>query len=179
MGAPRYFCSVGLIILAGLLCFFALDGCGNRQGFSRLRSCRLPGSDEEEFCGKLTVFENRQTRTGRTIDLNVVVLPAFDPKNKAEPLFDLAGGPGVASTSRAIFYVTEGRDYRRKHDIVLVDQRGTGQSNPLTAEPKKKTPQDYLTEMYPVNYVKNLRRTLEQRADLTQYTTSIAMDDLD
>ena len=179
MGAPRYFCSVGLIILAGLLCFFALDGCGNRQGFSRLRSCRLPGSDEEEFCGKLTVFENRQTRTGRTIDLNLVVLPAFDPKNKAEPLFDLAGGPGVASTSRAIFYVTEGRDYRRKHDIVLVDQRGTGQSNPLTAEPKKKTPQDYLTEMYPVNYVKNLRRTLEQRADLTQYTTSIAMDDLD
>ena len=33
--------------------------------------------------------------------------------------------------------------------------------------------------MYPVNYVQNLRQTLEQRADLTQYTTSIAMDDLD
>src|SRR6266487_7101069 len=179
MGAPRYFWSVGLIVLAGLLCFFALDGCGNRQGFSGLRPCRLAGIDEEELCGKLTVFENRQTRTGRTIDLNVVLLPAFDPKNKAEPLFDLAGGPGVAATSRAIFYATEGREYRRKHDIVLVDQRGTGQSNPLTAEPKKKTPQDYLTEMYPVNYVKNLRRTLEQRADLTQYTTSIAMDDLD
>jgi len=179
MGAPRYFCSVGLIILAGLLCFFALDGCGNRQGFSRLRPCRLAGIDEELFCGKLTVFENRQTRIGRTIDLNVVVLPAFDPKNKAEPLFDLAGGPGVAATSRAIFYATEGREYRRKHDIVLVDQRGTGQSNPLTAEPKKKTPRDYLTEMYPVDYVKVLRRTLERHADLTQYTTSIAMDDLD
>jgi pimeloyl-ACP methyl ester carboxylesterase len=33
--------------------------------------------------------------------------------------------------------------------------------------------------MYPVDYVQNLRQTLEQRADLTQYTTSIAMDDLD
>ena len=33
--------------------------------------------------------------------------------------------------------------------------------------------------MYPVDYVKNLRQTLEQRADLTQYTTTIAMDDLD
>src|SRR5438552_18117655 len=33
--------------------------------------------------------------------------------------------------------------------------------------------------MYPVEYVKSLRQTLEQRADLTQYTTSIAMDDLD
>jgi pimeloyl-ACP methyl ester carboxylesterase len=177
MGAPRYF--FGVIIVTGLLCFFALDGCGHREGFSGLRPCRLTGIDEEVLCGKLTVFENRQTRTGRTIDLNVVVLPAFDPKNKAEPLFDLAGGPGVAATSRAEFYATEGREYRRKHDIVLVDQRGTGQSNPLTAEPVKKTPQDYLTEMYPVEYVKNLRRTLERHADLTQYTTSIAMDDLD
>jgi pimeloyl-ACP methyl ester carboxylesterase len=175
----RYSCSIGLIVLAGLLCFFALDGCGNRQGFSRLKPCRLPGIGEELLCGKLTVFENRQTRAGRTIDLNVVVLPAFDPKNKAEPLFNLEGGPGAAATNNASFYATYGKDYRRKHDIVLVDQRGTGKSNPLTAKPIKKTAQDYLTEMYPVEYVKNLRRTLEQHADLTQYTTSIAMDDLD
>ena len=33
--------------------------------------------------------------------------------------------------------------------------------------------------MYPVDYVQRLRQTLESRADLTQYTTSIAMDDLD
>src|SRR5205814_5537935 len=33
--------------------------------------------------------------------------------------------------------------------------------------------------MYTVDYVKRLRQTLERRADLTQYTTSIAMDDLD
>ena len=33
--------------------------------------------------------------------------------------------------------------------------------------------------MYPVDYVREMRRALEQRADLTKYTTSIAMDDLD
>src|SRR5204863_7656899 len=55
---------------------------------------------------------------------------------------------------------------------------GTGRSNPLRM-PTKKTPQYYLSEMYPVDYVKTLRQTLEQRADLRQYTTSIAMDDLD
>jgi pimeloyl-ACP methyl ester carboxylesterase len=179
MRVLRHFCFVGLIVLAALLCFFALDGCGSREGLSKLRPCRLPGIGEELLCGKLTVFENRQTRAGRKIDLNVVVLPAFDQKNKSEPLFDLEGGPGAAATGGAFFYAKEGRDYRRKHDVVLVDQRGTGQSNPLTARPAKKTPQDYLTEMYPVEYVKNLRRTLEQQADLTQYTTSIAMDDLD
>jgi len=179
MGAPRYFCSVGLIILAGLLCFFALHGCGNRRAHSKLKPCRLPGLDEELLCGKLTVFENRETRTGRMIDLNVVVLPAFDQKNKSEPLFDIEGGPGAAASNAAMFYAKEGKEYRRKHDVVLVDQRGTGKSNPLTAERVKKAPQDYLKEMYPVDYVKNLRRTLEQRADLTEYTTPIAMDDLD
>ena len=172
-------CSIGLIALAGLLCFVALDGCRQHRGDSKLKPCRLPGTGEEVLCGKLTVFENRETRTGRTIDLNVVVVPAFDQKDKTEPLFQLDGGPGVAATNGAYFYANEGKDYRRKHDVVLVDQRGTGKSNPLTQPPRKKTPQDYLREMYPVDYVKNLRRTLEQHADLTQYTTSIAMDDLD
>src|SRR5206468_9564877 len=117
-------------------------------------------------------------RTGRTIDLNIVVLPAFDQKTKAEPFFHLDGGPGVAATDAAGFYATDGREYRRHHDVVLVDQRGTGRSNGLSI-PQEKTPQHYLSEMYPVEYVREMRHALEQRADLTQYTTSIAMDDLD
>ena len=147
-------------------------------GLSKLRPCRLPGIGEELLCGKLTVFENRETRTGRTMDLNIVVLPAFNQKNKTEPLFDLAGGPGAASTAAANFYAGPGKEYRRRHDVVLVDQRGTGQSNRL-AIPQEKTAQHYLREMYPVDYVREMRQALEQRADLTKYTTPIAMDDLD
>jgi pimeloyl-ACP methyl ester carboxylesterase len=145
---------------------------------AKLNPCRLEGIDEQLFCGKLTVFENREMRTGRKIELNVVVLPAFDQKTKAEPWFDLAGGPGAASTDAARFYTTFGKEYRRRRDVVLVDQRGTGKSNPLSI-PREKTPQYYLSEMYPIDYVRNLRQTLARRADLTQYTTSIAMDDLD
>ena len=158
-----------------------VSGCAKNRptgGLSKLKPCRLVGIREELLCGKLTVFENRKTRNGRTIDLNIVVLPAFDQKNKAEPLFDLAGGPGAASTAAADFYAGPGKDYRRRHDVVLVDQRGTGQSNRL-AIPEEKTAQHYLREMYPVGYVREMRRALEQRADLTKYTTSIAMDDLD
>ncbi len=165
----------------GVLFIFALSDCSKHQGFgglSRLKPCRLAGIDEKLLCGQLTVPENRQTRVGRTIGLNVVVLPAFDQKTKAEPLFDLAGGPGAAATEGARFYAQQGKEYRRRRDVVLVDQRGTGRSNPLSM-PTKKTPQHYLSEMYPVDYVKSLRQTLEERADLTQYTTSIAMDDLD
>jgi len=158
-----------------------VSGCAKHRlpgGLSNLEPCRLSGIDEELFCAKHTVFEDRETRTGRTIDLNIVVLPAFDQTTKAEPLFNLAGGPGASSAEQADFYAGPGKDYRRRHDVVCVDQRGTGKSNRLTI-PRQKTPQYYLSEMYPVDYVKEMRHALEQHADLTKYTTSIAMDDLD
>jgi pimeloyl-ACP methyl ester carboxylesterase len=167
--------------IGAVLLLLDVGGCAKRRlpgGLSKLKPCRLAGIHEELFCGKLTVFENRETRTGRTIDLNVVVLPAVNQQNKAEPLFDLAGGPGASSVDRADFYAGPGKVYRRRHDVVLVDQRGTGKSNGL-AIPREKTPQYYLKEMFPVDYVKQMRRALEKRADLTKYTTSIAMDDLD
>ncbi|HEY2799072.1 MAG TPA: alpha/beta hydrolase [Chthoniobacterales bacterium] len=182
MRPSRLLVSLALVGFSGAFFLFSLGGClkrGPAEETGKLKPCRLPGIEEELLCGKLTVFENRQSRTGRTIDLNVVVLPALDPKKKEEPLFDLAGGPGVASTEAAPFYAGEGKEARRHRDVVLVDQRGTGKSNGLKPAPRRKTPQDFLTEMYPVDYVKNLRQTLESRADLTQYTTSIAMDDLD
>jgi pimeloyl-ACP methyl ester carboxylesterase len=163
--------------------FFLLDagGCAKHRlqgGLSKLKPCRLAGIDEELLCDKLTVFEDRAKRTGRTIDLNIVVVPAVNQKTKAEPLFDLAGGPGASSADAAGFYAGPGKIYRQQHDVVCVDQRGTGKSNRL-AIPREKTPQYYLSEMYPIDYVKEMRRALEECADLTKYTTSIAMDDLD
>jgi len=177
----RWVCSILLITVGVVLLLLDVGGCAKHRlpdGLSKLKPCRLGGIDEELFCGKLRVFENRETRTGRTIDLNVVVLPAFDQKAKAEPLFDLAGGPGASSADRADFYAGPGKDYRRRHDVVCVDQRGTGKSNRL-AIPRAKTPSYYLSEMFPIDYVREMRHALEQRADLTKYTTSIVMDDLD
>jgi pimeloyl-ACP methyl ester carboxylesterase len=128
------------------------------------------------LCGKLRVYEDRQLRTGRTIELNIVVLPALGAK-RFRPLFDLQGGPGVGATMDLELFVKEIPQYRQGRDIVLVDQRGTGGSNPLRCDPLPgATPLD---EMYPVLYVKQCRSELEKRADLTEYTTEVAMDDLD
>jgi pimeloyl-ACP methyl ester carboxylesterase len=179
--ALRWVCSIPLITAGVVLLLLDAGGCARQRlpgGLSKLKPCRLAGIDEQLFCGKLTVFENRETRTGRTIDLNVVVLPAFDQKTKAEPVFDLAGGPGASSVAAAGFYAGPGKEYRRRHDVVCVDQRGTGDSNRLAIS-REKTASYYLSEMYPIDYVKKMRHALEQRADLKKYTTSIAMDDLD
>ncbi len=181
MRGLRWVCSVLLVTTGVLFLLIYAGGCARHPmpaGLSNLKPCRVEGVNDELLCGKLTVFENRQTRIGRTIDLSLVVLPALDQKAKAEPLFDLAGGPGASSADGAGFYAGPGKEYRRRHDVVCVDQRGTGKSNRL-AIPRQKTPQYYLSEMYPVDYVREMRQALEKRADLTKYTTSIAMDDLD
>src|SRR5204862_5307811 len=170
-----------LSVTTAVVLFLLAAGCTRHHlpgGLSKLKPCRLAGINEDLFCGKLPVFENRETQAGRTIDLNIVVLPAFNQNAKAEPLFDLAGGPGASSVDAAGFYAGPGKDYRRRHDVVCVDQRGTGKSNRLSI-PRQKTAQYYRSEMFPVDYVKRMRHALEKRADLTKYTTSIAMDDLD
>ena len=102
----RWACSALLIVVGAALLLLDAGGCAKQRavgGLSKLKPCRVEGTNEELLCGKLTVFENRQMRTGRTIDLNIVVLPALDQKTKAEPLFDLAGGPGASSAKERAF----------------------------------------------------------------------------
>src|SRR4051812_2851049 len=147
--------------VAGAICVFAFGSAGcHKQEMSAekakahgpLQPCKLHGINQELLCGKLTVFENREKRAGRTIDLKVVVLPALGGNHTEAPLFHLEGGPGVAATGVADFYAQEGTEYRRHRDVVLVDQRGTGESNLLAVPARMRSPQEYLSEMYPVEY---------------------------
>lgn len=128
--------------------------------------------------GTYTVWENRQTQTGRTIDLNVVILHATGENPKPDPIFEMAGGPGMDVTTIAR---RARRHPQRKHrDIVLVTQRGTGGSMPLHCEllGTDDNVQGYLTGVWDLEVYERCRDELSQRADLTQYSTSIAADDL-
>jgi len=146
-----------------------------------LRLCRVRDVTEDLLCGSLEVFENRERRSGRKISLNVVVIPAQIPAPRPDPTFHLEGGPGIAATMAAGVYVNLLPGYRRDRDVVLVDQRGTGGSNPLTCDLSSDTPNPggRLDEMYPPAAVAACRERLGPSADLTLYTTPIAMDDLD
>jgi pimeloyl-ACP methyl ester carboxylesterase len=69
-----------------------------------------------------------------TIKLIVAVIPALNRRAHAAPLFLLAGGPGQAATAMYASYASAFARVNRNHDIVLVDQRGTGHSAPLTCD---------------------------------------------
>lgn len=128
-------------------------------------------------CGTVTVPENRDAPY-RTIALNVTVFEATGPGPHAPPLFDIDGGPGLAVSMHADFYATFGSAYRARRDIVLVDQRGTGGSNPLHC-PAISSPDATYTPLYPAEDVTACRTALESNSDLTQYGTDAAVADLD
>jgi pimeloyl-ACP methyl ester carboxylesterase len=139
-----------------------------------------PAADGEGLCGSYEVYENRASKTGRKIALHILLLPAFAEKPAADPMFAFAGGPGQGATE--VFpMVTAMVALRQKHDLVLIDQRGTGQSNPLPC-PVELTDAALMITGVSASSVQDLaecRKQLETKADLTQYTTSYFADDVD
>lgn len=145
-----------------------------------LRDCEVEGVPGKAKCGTLEVFENRATKKGRMISLNIVVYPATGAKREPDPLVYFAGGPGSAATEDARGMVHEFAKIREHRDLVFVDQRGTGGSHPLNCEfYNPADEQSYLGYFFPLEDVRKCRAELEPKADLKLYTTPIAMDDMD
>jgi pimeloyl-ACP methyl ester carboxylesterase len=129
-------------------------------------------------CGVLEVPENPREPDGRKIGLHVARVPAVNRRKQADALFVLAGGPGQAASS---FYASVAAAFgrvQRERDIVLVDQRGTGASNPLDcAEDEER--------LYPASEAQIAAATrrcldaLRPRASPAYYTTSLAVSDLE
>jgi pimeloyl-ACP methyl ester carboxylesterase len=139
-----------------------------------------PCGDSQGLCGTYEVFENRAAQSGRKIALHVLILPARAEKPASDPVFGFAGGPGQ-SAAEAFPLVTAMVALRQTHDLVLIDQRGTGKSNPLPCPIDMKDAQLLLsgTGGSAVKDLPGCRKELEARADLTQYTTSNSADDVD
>lgn len=141
-----------------------------------LSPCRLAGT-VEALCGTYTVYENREAGNGRTIDLNIAVLPATSNTPQPDPLFMLAGGPGQAATEGFPLALSLLDGLTEERDIVLVDQRGTGASNSLACPNLLEADMTEADEDTFIQLMAECRTSLD--ADLTQYVTEIAMADLD
>jgi len=171
-----------LVLATFLLALHAADAMPEKASKStlELKPCQIPQVKGDAKCGALEVFENRATKKGRKIPIHIVVLPATGQKREPDPLFYFAGGPGSAATEDASGIAQAFAPIHEHRDLVFVDQRGTGQSNPLNCvlfDPKD--PQSFLGAFFPLEAVRQCRTQLEPKADLTLYTTDIAMDDID
>ncbi len=146
-----------------------------------LTDCRLtpPGGTGSvpARCGRLEVAENPAEPAGKRISLSVAVVRALDARAHAAPLFIVAGGPGQAASDFYAGYAQAFAPTARSHDIVLLDQRGTGGSNRLVCA----FPDDFDVAAPPPSVIRELsatcRNNLAGRPEY--YTSSVAIRDLE
>ncbi|MEZ4667916.1 MAG: alpha/beta fold hydrolase [Anaerolineae bacterium] len=95
-------------------------------------------------CGYLIVPEDRSDPNSPTIQLAFAVLYAPGDDVKADPVIYLAGGPG----SNAVGDVSGWMDisYLQDRDLILLDQRGTGYSQPSLNCPEVENSEDDATQ---------------------------------
>jgi pimeloyl-ACP methyl ester carboxylesterase len=118
---------VGLVAAAGIVVGIDRAFLSNQARWSP-EPCLVQGIDAR--CGTFVVPENRAKPTGRTIGLQVVVLPARLASVRTDAVAYLAGGPGRAASEQAIAQGWQSSALNTYRDLLLVDQRGTGGSKP-------------------------------------------------
>ena len=118
---------VGLVAIAGIVVgidrvFFS----GEARYSWPPEPCVVQGIDAR--CGTFVVPENRAEPDGRTVGLNVVVLPARFEATPNIAVTYLTGGPGDAATEQWFAQGWQSSSLNTVRDLLLVDQRGTGRS---------------------------------------------------
>jgi len=171
-------------LLGSCLSLAAMNVCagpGEDAAGLELETCELvvPGTPLSTVgeCGWLDVAENPDEPEGRRIRIRIARIPAQGRVAEPDPLVFFAGGPGQSATESWPIIAGALRKVNETRDILLVDQRGTGQSNAL------KCPQIELDKAMAQEW-EELERTTQECLDSLDgdprfYTTTIAMYDVD
>jgi pimeloyl-ACP methyl ester carboxylesterase len=153
-------------------------------GSLAFKPCSLPspsprGEPLEAQCTTFAVPEDRSKPGGRSIALNIAWIPPRNTGDPAtDPVFFLAGGPGQAAVATFPALAPVFNDVMKDRGIVLVDQRGTGKSNPLNC----KSAGNEQVDSDPAaarTWIEGCIAALSAKADLRRYTTTDAVADLD
>lgn len=152
-------------------------GSARRDSSLNLRTCHVAELAEAVTCGTWRVAENRTSPTGRTIDIQFAVLPALRRARAAEPLVMFAGGPGQGARAMAAAVDRHLRRVRRTRDVLLVDLRGTGDSQIFTCM----SPEDDVDAVTDVHWLeRDVPSCLAASpVDPRQFTHAAALADLD
>ena len=144
------------------------------------KSCRLPSITQPARCGALSVLENPERADGRRLTIHFAVIPAASADALPDPIVVLMGGPGEKAIESASLYVGKLRSLLTDRDLLLVDQRGTGQSAPLECHLfSPANPAASVRDFFPPAAVSRCADELEKTADLTRYTYPYFANDLE
>ncbi len=90
--------------------------------------CNYDKLPVQATCGYLAVPQDHNRPDGPLILLAVTILKARNPSSAPDAVVYLAGGPGSSATLDVEIWAKQ--PFLKRRDLVLVDQRGTGNSSP-------------------------------------------------
>jgi predicted metal-binding membrane protein/pimeloyl-ACP methyl ester carboxylesterase len=137
--------------------------------------CNVSGFHARALCGSVAVRESDSS--GRTIRIAYVVVPA--ERRNIGAVVVVGGGPGQPGTEFANIADPAQTAIHRDHDLLFVDQRGTGRSHPLQCPELFASRAHAFAELFPSEELRACRARLAQDADLNAYGTDRAANDLD
>jgi pimeloyl-ACP methyl ester carboxylesterase len=160
----------------------ALVGAGHSLAQTlELEDCRIsagPGAPSMAArCGTLVRPLDPSGEVEGEIDLRVAVVPALNLTPQPDPLVPIAGGPGQGSVQFYSAYSRAFEEVRKDRDILLIDQRGTGESSRMDCDFDDDLAEgEYSTEVT----IKYTKLCLEQLPhDPRFFTTSVAVTDME
>lgn len=111
----------------------ASEVSGTPEQLSEFSECTIGNAAGllDAQCATFSVPLNYDEPAGQTIELKVALLESQSNDPKPDPFTLIAGGPGQSATESFPSVSYAFRHIRQERDIVLLDQRGTGESNKL------------------------------------------------
>ncbi|HEU0277587.1 MAG TPA: alpha/beta fold hydrolase [Rhodanobacteraceae bacterium] len=159
-----------------------------RMGSLTLTACALKQPDSAQttpaYCARFKVPENRADPRGRSIALALAIVKSSSAVPDRDLVTYLAGGPGQSAIQTYPSIAPGLAPLLQHHDLLLVDQRGTGDSHPLEC-PKVEASQAQkfvASDLPPAEITAQIAacaKEVEQTADPRAYTTSAAVADLE
>lgn len=164
-----------------VLTFLALGVAGHSATALELEDCRISAgpaySSMKARCGTLARPENPDDPDSPMLNIRVVVVPALNLKPEADPVVPLAGGPGQGAVQ---FYAAYSHAFdlvRRNRDILLVDQRGTGESAHMGCPIDEEIIEGQYSIEKTIEFTQECLDALPH--DPRYFTTSVAVKDLE
>jgi pimeloyl-ACP methyl ester carboxylesterase len=138
---------IGALGLVWLAFVAAADGAVAEPGKLARADCWFKAPDKiTTHCYRLSVPESRAGRSTVTLELPVVVISVPETRKREDPVVYLAGGPGDGAwldADRIGFWweFVANNAWVNERDLVLVDQRGTGLTQPRMDCPEEEAAQ--------------------------------------
>ena len=145
-----------------------------------LHSCSVPGVKRRARCGAIEVQEDPDRPGSRKLEIHFAVIPPASGHARPDPIVPLLGGPGESAIESGQYFVERLGQMLNDRDLLLVDQRGTGQSNALRCHFfSSDNPAESLQYLFPPARVEGCAKELAAHAELTQYSYQRFADDLE